>query len=98
MAWRLAASLLLISLSSLASPQEATLQRVQVPAPRMADLIVKEVAPVYPAMARRFSPGKECRTPARDASLRLKSGSGEHDACRNGAVETQTAPECHRTS
>jgi TonB family protein len=53
MAWRLATSLLLTSLISLASAQEATPQRVQVAAPRMADQIVKKVRPVYPPLARR---------------------------------------------
>jgi TonB family protein len=53
MAWRLAASLLLISLTTVASPQEATPQRVQVSAPHMADLIVKKVAPIYPPLARQ---------------------------------------------
>jgi TonB family protein len=53
MAWRLAASLLLISLTTIASTREAGPQRVEVAAPQMADLIVKKVDPVYPAMGRK---------------------------------------------
>src|ERR1017187_7732749 len=53
MAWRLATSLLLTSLISLASAQEATPQREQVAAPRMADQIVKKVRPVCPPLARQ---------------------------------------------
>jgi TonB family protein len=51
MAWRIAASLLLITLSSLTSAQEPTPQRV-VGAQRMADLIMRKVEPVYPPLAR----------------------------------------------
>ena len=53
MAWRLAAYLLLISLTSVASSREAGPQRVEVAAAQMADLIVKNVAPVYPPMGRK---------------------------------------------
>ena len=51
MAWRIAASLLLITLSSLTSAQEPIPQRV-VGAQRMADLIMRKVEPVYPPLAR----------------------------------------------
>ena len=53
MAWRLAAFLLVFSLSTIASPQEATPQRVRVSAAQMSGLIVKKVAPVYPSAARQ---------------------------------------------
>jgi TonB family protein len=54
MKWHLAASLILISLSSLAwaFPQETTSPR-DVSSTQMADQIVKKIAPVYPAEARR---------------------------------------------
>ena len=53
MAWRLAASLLLISLTTIASSREAGPQRVEVAAWQISGLIVKKVAPVYPPMARK---------------------------------------------
>jgi TonB family protein len=52
MAWRLAASLLLISLTTIASSREAGPQRVEVAAWQMEGLIVKKVAPVYPPAGR----------------------------------------------
>lgn len=53
MAWRLAASLLLISLTTIASSRDAGPQRVEVADARMSGLIVKKVAPVYPPTARQ---------------------------------------------
>ena len=53
MAWRLAASLLLISLTTIASSSDAGPQRVEVADARMSGLIVKKAAPVYPPMARK---------------------------------------------
>lgn len=53
MAWRLAVSLLLISLTTIASSRDAGPQRVEVAAAQMSGLIVKKVAPVYPPMARK---------------------------------------------
>jgi len=53
MAWRLAVSLLLISLTTVASSRDAGPQRVEVADARMSGLIIKKVAPVYPPMARK---------------------------------------------
>ena len=54
MKWHFAASLILISLLALAwaFPQESTSPR-DVSSAQMADQIVKKIAPVYPAEARR---------------------------------------------
>jgi TonB family protein len=53
MAWRLAASLLLISLTTIASPQGTGSQRIRVAEKAMAERLVTKAAPVYPLRARQ---------------------------------------------